>query len=137
MGLGVSHRIEKELAESAGTAAIGANRTTGLIGEVAMEKLGPRVRVRKAEPLQGFNVLVTFENETQREIDLAPYLHGPIFEPIRNNSSLFRAMRIEGGTIAWENGADIDPDVLYYNLKPAWMEDAETGRRQSSDHRGV
>ena len=34
-------------------------------------------------------------------------------------------MKIEGGTIAWGNGADIDPDVLYYNLKPAWMEDAE------------
>jgi Protein of unknown function (DUF2442) len=97
--------------------------------------LGPRVRVRKVEPLRGFKVLVTFENETQREIDLDQYLHGPIFESIRNNPSIFSAMRIEGGTIAWENGADIDPDVQHYDLKPAWMEDAETGRRQSSNHR--
>jgi len=90
-----------------------------------MEKLGPRVRVRAAEPRQGFKVLFTFDNGSQREIDLEPYLRGPIFEPIRRDPATFRAMKIEGGTIAWENGADIDPDVLYYNLKPAWSEEAE------------
>lgn len=89
-----------------------------------MEKLGPRVRVRRVEPLTGFNARFTFEDGTSREIDLDRYLRGPVFEPIRNDLALFRAMKVEGGTIAWENGADIDPDVLYYNLKPAWM-DAE------------
>jgi hypothetical protein len=100
-----------------------------------MKKLGPLVRVRSVEALEGFRVLVTFDNNTEREIDLEAYLRGSIFEPIRNDPSVFRAMRIEGGTIAWENGADIDPDVLYYNLKPAWMEDAEASGTQSSNHR--
>jgi hypothetical protein len=90
-----------------------------------MEKLGPRVRVQTVQPLRGFTVLITFENGFQREINLEPYLHGPIFEPIRNNPSMFSSLGIEGGTIAWDNGADIDPDVLYYNLRPAWMEDAD------------
>ena len=99
-----------------------------------MKKLGPLVRVRSVEPLGGFRVLVTFENDIQREIDLEPYLHGPIFEWIRGDPGMFRAMKIEGGTIAWENGADIDPDVLYYNLKPAWMEDVEAIDAQGSDH---
>ncbi len=36
--------------------------------------------------------------------------------------ALFCAVRVEGGTIAWENGADIDPDVLYYHLTLAWRE---------------
>ena len=97
-----------------------------------MEKLGPRVRVRVVQPLGGFTVLITFENGVQREINLEPYLHGPIFEPIRNNPGMFSSIKIEGGTIAWDNGADIDPDVLYYNLRPAWMEDAEAVSAQGS-----
>ncbi len=98
-----------------------------------MEKLGPRVRARTVQPIRGFTVLIVFENGVQREIDLEPYLHGPIFEQIRNNPSTFSSMKIEGGTIAWDNGADIDPDVLYYNLRPAWMEDAEAVRAQGSN----
>ena len=46
----------------------------------------------------------------------------------RNDPALFRAVRAAGGTIAWDNGADIDPDVLYYGLTPAWMEESETAR---------
>jgi hypothetical protein len=93
-----------------------------------MDKLGPRVRVRAVAPLDGFKALVTFDNDSRKEIDLEPFLHGPVFEPIRNNPALFRSMKIVGGTIAWDNGADIDPDVLYYGLKPAWMEQAEIAR---------
>ena len=92
-----------------------------------MNKLGPRVRVRGVQPLQGFTARITFENGVVREIDLQPYLHGPIFDPIRSDRTVFCAMKVEGGTIAWENGADIDPDVLYYNLTPAWREQEMVG----------
>jgi len=87
-----------------------------------MERLGPLVRIRAIEPLKGFTVRLEFEDGTQKEVSLEPYLHGPIFEPMRNDPALFRSMKVEGGTVAWENGADIDPDVLYYDLQPAWME---------------
>jgi hypothetical protein len=91
-----------------------------------MKILGPLVRVQSAEPLEGFKVRLLFEDGTEKEIDLEPYLRGPIFESIRENPQQFRAIKIEGGTVAWENGADIDPDVLYYDLTPAWMEEEKT-----------
>ena len=50
-----------------------------------------------------------------REIDLDPYLWGPVFEPLRADPKLFRAVRIypQGETIYWPNGADIAPETLY------------------------
>ena len=93
-----------------------------------MNQLGPRVRVRTIQPTQNYKVVFTFDNGVRREIDLEPYLHGPIFEPIRLDPAVFRSAMVAGGTIAWDNGADIDPDVLYYNLKPAWMEELEIQR---------
>lgn len=82
------------------------------------------VRIRSVEPLQGYRVRLEFTDSTTQEIDLQPYLHGPIFAPIRQDPRLFRAVTVDprAGTIVWENGADIDPDVLYKGLPPAWME---------------
>jgi hypothetical protein len=62
-----------------------------------------------------------------REIDLEKYLHGPIFYEIRKNPDVFRSIKVDErmGTIFWDNGADIDPDVLYHGLTPAWMESKE------------
>ena len=82
------------------------------------------VRVKAVEPLDEFKVRLTFTDRSVRDIDLDSYLCGPVFEAIRNDRQLFRAVRVdnEAGTIVWPNGADIDPDVLYLGLKPAWME---------------
>jgi Protein of unknown function (DUF2442) len=84
------------------------------------------VRVQSVEPKEGFKVKIHFTDGSSREVNLAPYLRGPIFEPIRNDPALFGSMQVEEGTIAWPNGADIDPDVLYYGLTPAWAESADT-----------
>ena len=82
------------------------------------------VRVSAVEPLEGFNVRLRFTDGTVKEIDLRPYLHGPVFEVLVRSPEAFRSVKVdqELGTIVWENGADIDPDVLYAGLAPAWME---------------
>ncbi len=79
------------------------------------------VRVRLVRPLEGFDVEITFTDGTVRRIDLGPYLSGPIFEPLRRDPDAFRAVFVDpvGRTLAWPNGADLDPDVLYLGLPPA------------------
>ena len=84
------------------------------------------VRIQSVEPGEGYTAIIHFTDGSCREINLAPYLRGSIFEPIRNDPALFRSMLVEEGTIAWPNGADIDPDVLYYGLTPAWDIPEET-----------
>lgn len=85
------------------------------------------IRIRAVVPLEAFRVRLEFTDGTQREVDLSAYLHGPIFEVIRRDPEVFRRVRVDAraGTIVWPNGADIDPDVLYEGLKPAWMEPEE------------
>ena len=81
------------------------------------------VRVQSVEALQPWIVRVRFSNDEIREIDLADYIAtGPIYEPIRQNEAFFRSVYVDGGTIVWPNGADIDPDVLYYDGTPPWAQ---------------
>jgi hypothetical protein len=85
------------------------------------------VRVQAVTPLENFQVRLTFTDGTEREVDLAPYLRGPIFEPLRYDRAFFQSVRVDEqlGTIVWPNGADICPDVLYWGREPvAWSEPA-------------
>ncbi|MHC1727423.1 MAG: DUF2442 domain-containing protein [Syntrophobacteraceae bacterium] len=85
------------------------------------------VRIQYVEVLDGFRVCVGFTDGSSREINLEKYLHGPVFDEIRNNPEVFRSVKVDERmqTIFWDNGADIDPDVLYHGLMPAWMEPKE------------
>jgi hypothetical protein len=84
------------------------------------------IRIRAVTPLERFAVRLEFTDGTQRDVDLEPFLHGPIFDPQRSDPNVFRSVRVDprAGTLVWDNGADIDPDVLYRGLRPAWMEEA-------------
>lgn len=85
------------------------------------------IRIRSVMPLEEFRVKLTFTDGSEREVDLAPYLHGPVFEPLKKDREIFRSVRVDDelGTIVWPNGADICPDVLYESLTPAaWGEAA-------------
>lgn len=85
------------------------------------QKMPRLVRAKSVRPLQGCVVRVEFEDGVMRDVNLEPYLRGPVFDPIRHNQDLFRSVSIVDGVLTWTNGADIDPDVLYYRLAPAHL----------------
>ena len=82
------------------------------------------VRIRSVVPEDGFRVRLQFTDSSERVVDLEPYLRGPIFEPLRRDPSAFRSVHVDerAGTIVWDNGADIDPDVLYRGLSPSELD---------------
>ncbi len=100
-------------------------------------KLERLVRIKSVEVLKGFWVRLEFTDGTQRDIDLEPYLHGPIFEPIRNDPIMFCSVKVDKrmGTIVWDNRADIDPDVLYHGVKPTWMETKQESEREGEEQK--
>jgi hypothetical protein len=68
--------------------------------------------VIRAEYRGGFRIHVTFNDLSQRTVDFRPWLEGPIFETLKD-PAYFREFFVDGGTVAWPNGADIAPETLY------------------------
>lgn len=80
--------------------------------------------ITHVEVLRDHVVRLRFVDGVERSIDLDPYLHGPMFERIRNDRRAFESVAVDAdaGTIVWPNGADLAPDVLYAGRASARME---------------
>lgn len=73
-------------------------------------------RLRGAEYLREYKILVTFDDGKTGVIDLEHELWGEVFEPLRD-VGLFRRFRFDAelDTIVWPTGADLAPEYLYEN----------------------
>jgi len=76
------------------------------------------LRIAKAEALPGLRLRLTLTDGRVIERDVAPLLHGPVFERIRSEPAEFALVRAEGGTAVWPSGADLCPDTLIWNGPP-------------------
>lgn len=76
------------------------------------------LRIQRAEWISDFRVRLQLTNGLTVERDLAGVVRGGVFEPLRKDPKRFRAFDIIGGTLAWPNGADLDPDVLIWGGAP-------------------
>jgi hypothetical protein len=72
--------------------------------------------VIRAEYRGAFRIHVAFNDGTENTIDFSEWFSGPVFEPLKD-PKYFERFFIEGGTVAWPNGADIAPETLYERAK--------------------
>ncbi|MBP6611251.1 MAG: DUF2442 domain-containing protein [Paludibacter sp.] len=72
--------------------------------------------VVQVEPLPNYHLKLTFINGIIRVFDMNPYLHLGIFEELKD-LEMFNTVRVSFDTIEWENGADLDPEMLFSESK--------------------
>ncbi len=72
--------------------------------------------VIRAEFRGGYRIHLTFNDGVEHTVDFSHWLNGPIFEPLKD-SEYFQRFFVEGGTVAWPNGADVAPETLYEQTK--------------------
>jgi hypothetical protein len=72
----------------------------------------------EARHVRAHTLWLRFRDGTFGEIDLAPELHGPVMEPLRD-VAFFRTFTIhpEFHTLTWSNGADFAPEFLHDNVQ--------------------
>ncbi len=73
-----------------------------------MKKL---VLVVEATYVSGHRLRLRFSDGAEKSIDFSRWLHGKVFEPLRD-ADYFRKFFLSGGTVCWPNGADIAPETL-------------------------
>jgi len=73
-------------------------------------------RVVRAEYEEGHRIRLTFNDNTDGVVDFASWLSGPVFEPLKD-LLYFKQFFLDGGTVAWPNGADIAPETLHEAVK--------------------
>jgi len=68
--------------------------------------------VVSAKHVDEFRVYLTFSGGVEATVDFQRWLNGPVFEPL-TSTRYFSSLFVEGGGVAWPNGADVAPEALY------------------------
>jgi len=72
--------------------------------------------VVRAEHRGAFRIYLTFNDGSTGVVDFSRWLQGPAFAPLRD-PAYFAQFTVDGGTVAWPNGADVAPETLYDEVR--------------------
>lgn len=73
--------------------------------------------VKSVKSLDGYKLLLKFENNEEKIFDLSPYLDLGKFSELKD-VSLFNSLTVSFDTIQWSNHLDLDPEFLYQKSIP-------------------
>jgi hypothetical protein len=68
--------------------------------------------VKEVKPLDGYKLLLMFENDEERIFDMNPFLDKGVFSDLRD-VEIFNTVHVSFDTVEWGNGADLCPELLY------------------------
>ncbi len=72
--------------------------------------------VTDVKALDGYQLLLKFENGEEKIFDVSPYLEIGKFQELKDEK-LFKTVRVSFDSIEWDNGLDLDPELLYQKSK--------------------
>ena len=68
--------------------------------------------VTKVEYTNEYKLLLTFNNDVTKLVDLKDTLYGKVFEPLKD-IEYFKQFKLSDWTVEWYNGADFAPEYLF------------------------
>lgn len=69
-------------------------------------------KIIKVKPLEDYKLELTFDNNVVKIKDMKPHLNEGVFERVKNKE-IFDSVRINFGTISWDEDIDLCADYLY------------------------
>lgn len=72
--------------------------------------------VVRAEYHGGYSIHLAFNDGLENTVDFSQWFTGPVFERLKD-PAYFQRFFLEGGSVAWPNGADVAPETLYERAK--------------------
>lgn len=75
------------------------------------------LRVIAVDYIKDYELLVTFNDNSKKMVDLKPFLTGEVFGELLDKSK-FIQYGLTRNTLEWANGADLAPEFLFENGKP-------------------
>jgi hypothetical protein len=74
-------------------------------------------KVIKVEPIEDYQLRLTFSNGEIRRFDVTPYLDKGIFTELQS-LDYFQRVQLSFGSIQWPHEQDFSPDTLYLTSQP-------------------
>jgi hypothetical protein len=95
---------------------IGDGLRVSLVHSDEVTRVGNFKQVRNVEYRGKYVYHILFDGAVEGDLDFSEYLSKePILEALKD-TSLFAKATVEGGTIAWPNGAGVAPETLYAKM---------------------